>query len=50
MIWFFLMGMIAGGIGVIMWEMWWLRKHSKRVTRDEMVRELNGEESEKGND
>lgn len=46
MIWFFLMGMIAGAVGLVMLEMWYFRKHVKRVTADEMIRDIKESEEE----
>jgi len=40
MIWFFLMGMIAGAAGVVMVLKWWLRTHMQRVTAEEMINDL----------
>ena len=40
MIWFFLMGMIAGAVGMVMFAGWWIRGHVKRVTAEEMSDEL----------
>ena len=40
MIWFFLMGMIAGGVGVLMILKWWFRVHLKRVSAEEMLEDL----------
>ena len=39
-IWFFLAGMIAGAVGMIMLAGWWVRKHIKKVTAEEMEDEL----------
>ena len=47
MIWFFLMGMIGGAVGVILVEMWWLRTHSKRLTKDEFMKEIEDMEEKK---
>lgn len=40
MIWFFLMGMIAGAVGVILVLMWWFRTHMVKVSADEMIRDM----------
>lgn len=40
MIWFFLAGMIAGAVGVIMLLMWWLRTHMQRISADEMIQDM----------
>ncbi len=50
MIWFFLMGMIAGAVGMVMVASWWIKKHVKRVTAEEMNNELRKIGTEKGND
>lgn len=45
MIWFFLMGMIAGAIGMIMLAHWWILKNAKvvRIPKDEEQTEDNDE-------
>lgn len=40
MIWFFLAGMIAGAVGMMMLATWWVRTHAKRVTLEEMKEEI----------
>ena len=35
MIWFFLMGMVAGAVGVILVLRWWFITHMQRVTKEE---------------
>lgn len=40
MIWFFLMGMIGGAVGMMMLAGWWVKSHSRRVSAEEMIREL----------
>ena len=40
MIWFFLMGLIAGAVGMVMYASWWMRKHATRVTVDELKEEI----------
>lgn len=40
MIWFFLMGMIGGAVGMVMLAGWWIRKHARRVSAEEMIDEL----------
>jgi hypothetical protein len=41
MIWFFLMGMIAGAVGVIMILRWWIRTHMKKVSPEEFFHDLH---------
>lgn len=38
MIWFFLMDMVSGAVGMMMFAEWWIRKHVvvMRVTKEEM--------------
>ena len=50
MIWFFLMGMIAGAVGMMMFASWWIRTHAKRVTADEFEQELRKAEEEEKHD
>lgn len=40
MIWFFLMGMIAGAVGVVLVLRWWFRTHMVKLSPDEMIREM----------
>lgn len=50
MIWFFLMGMIAGAVGVVMFIHWYASRHAVvvRMTEDEFKKELKElEEKEK---
>lgn len=44
MIWFFIAGFISGAVGVVMYARWWMHKHTKVITADELVREMNKEE------
>lgn len=37
MIWYFLVGMIAGAAGVVMLATWWMRTHVRRVSMEEMI-------------
>ena len=46
MIWFFLAGFIAGAVGMVMFAGWWIRKHMKRVTPEEAMRDLKLMEEE----
>ena len=50
MIWFFLMGMVAGAAGVIMVLCWWFRTHMTKLSRDEFLREIENTEEEKSDD
>ena len=52
MIWFFLMGMIAGAVGMTMFATWWIRKHSVtvRVTKEEMDRLIDEKRGPTGTD
>ena len=36
MIWFFLMGMIAGAVGMVMYANYWMRKHTVVVRKEDM--------------
>lgn len=47
MIWYFLAGMIAGAVGVIMVLMWWIRKHAIKVTQEQLKNILEETEHEK---
>jgi len=40
LIWYFLMGMIAGAVGITLFAHWWIRRHMVRVTPEEMKKEL----------
>lgn len=40
MIWFFLMGMIAGAVGMVMIATWWVKNHVQKVSADEMIQEI----------
>lgn len=40
MIWFFLAGFISGAVGMVLFAGWWIRKHIKRVTPDEALRDI----------
>lgn len=40
MIWFFLMGMVAGAVGMVMLATWWMKKPAKRVTINELKSDL----------
>lgn len=40
MIWFFLAGMIAGAVGVIVVLMWWIRTHAIKVTPEQMMKDI----------
>ena len=44
MIWYFIAGFISGAVGVVMYAHWWIHKHTKVITTDELVREMNKEE------
>ena len=47
MIWFFLAGMIAGAVGVIMVLMWWIRTHAIKMTPEQLKNNLEEMEREK---
>ena len=40
LIWFFLAGMIAGAVGMILILAWWIKTHAKRVSAQEAISEL----------
>lgn len=40
MIWFFLAGMVAGAVGVIMLLTWWVRTHAIKVTPEQMMKDI----------
>lgn len=40
MIWFFLAGMVAGAVGVVMVLRWWMRTHMVKVTKEDIIEEL----------
>ena len=57
MIWFFLMGMVGGAVGMMMLAHWWVHTHVERVTPEEMVKTLrdagkldDNEDDKKGGD
>ena len=50
MIWFFLMGMIAGAVGTVMFARWWVHKHMIQVNADEAIREIEKMKEEKSDD
>ena len=47
MIWFFLAGYIAGVVGVVMLLFWWIKKHTIKVTPEQMKNNLEEMEREK---
>ena len=49
MIWFFIAGWICGVVAVIMVIQWWIRTHMVRVSKEELMDEIENEE-EKSND
>ena len=50
MIWFFPAGMIAGAVGMVMFAGWWIRKHIRKVTEEEMEYELCKVRTAEGDD
>ena len=40
MIWFFLAGMVAGAVGVILILQWWIRTHAIKVTPEQMMKDI----------
>ena len=50
MIWFFLMGMIAGAVGVILVLRWLMLTHMKPVSKEEFMEEIEKMEEEKAHD
>ena len=52
LIWFFLAGMIAGAVGMVMYSDWWMEKHirMRKLTLENIVQEIkesqNGETNE----
>lgn len=38
MIWFFLMGMVAGAVGMVMYARWWMQRHTTvvKITKEEV--------------
>lgn len=50
MIWFFLGGMIAGAVGVIMVLNWWLRTHVTRVTPEEAIHDIEKMKEDEAHD
>jgi hypothetical protein len=46
MIWFFLMGMIAGAVGVVLVLRWWMLTHMKPISKEEFLEEINKLETE----
>lgn len=49
-IWFFIAGWIAGAVFVVMFATWWMKRHVKKVTADEMIRTINENREEKSDD
>ena len=47
MIWFFLAGWISGAVFMVMYAKWWIHRHTKKVTTDEMIRELEENKGDK---
>lgn len=39
MIWFFLAGMVAGAIGMLMYAHWWMGKHGTKNKTEEQTHE-----------
>lgn len=52
MIWFFLAGWVSGAVFMVMYAKWWITRHAKKVTADELIRDIraNENEEEKSND
>lgn len=50
MIWFFLMGMIAGAVGVILVIRWWARTHMVKVTMDEFIHDMEQSKEEESHE
>lgn len=46
MIWFFLGGMIAGAVGMVMYANWWMEKHTYKLDLKELKDELKQLENE----
>lgn len=46
MIWFFLAGMIAGAVGMILVLRWWFITHMRRVTKEEFEEVLRRSEED----
>ena len=47
MVWFFLAGWIAGAVWMVLFAKWWITKHAKRVTFDELKEEFEEKEEDK---
>ena len=50
MIWFFLMGMVGGAAGVILIEYNWIRRHMRKVEKEEFLKEIQDKEGEKAHE
>lgn len=40
MIWFFLAGMVAGAVGMMLYAKWWMSRNVHEVTAEEFIDEL----------
>lgn len=40
MIWFFIGGWICGAVFMVLYAHWWIRKHVKRMTPDEVIKDI----------
>ena len=50
MIWFFIAGWISGAVFMVMFASWWIKRHMKKVTADEMIRTINESRGDKSDD
>lgn len=46
MIWFFLAGWIAGAAFMVLYAGWWVRKHIKKVSPEEAIRDIESMKEE----
>ena len=46
MIWFFLAGWIAGAVFMIMYAHWWVRRHTRKVTPEQAMKDLEAMKEE----
>ncbi len=50
LIWFFLAGMIAGAVGVILILAWWIKTHAIKVTPEQMMKDIEAMKEDEAHD
>ena len=50
MVWFFLAGWISGAVFMVLYANHWIRKHAKKVSPEELLREIDEKEEDKSHE